>query len=182
MEFLKQTIPGVYEIRPRVLTDSRGAFVKTFHGDKFMEAGLEMRFLEEYYSVSRRGVLRGLHFQTPPQDHAKLVYCVSGSVMDAVVDLRVGSPTLGEYAMFELGGDMANMVYVPNGLAHGFYVTSHSAIVVYKTTSVYARAHDAGIRWDSAGIPWPDSHPIISERDRGLVKLREFESPFEFGG
>lgn len=173
-------IPGCFEILPAILKDERGFFVKTFHRDVFAEHGLTTQFAEEYYTGSHRGVLRGLHFQVPPMDHVKLVTCVAGTVLDAVVDLRIGSPWYGKHAVFELSSDKANMIYLPAGLAHGFYVLSASAVLMYKVTSVYSPAHDSGILWNSAGIPWPGTDPLISKRDGGFVRLDDFKSPFLF--
>ena len=173
-------MPGCFEIRPRVLADDRGHFVKVFHEDIFREHGLATAYAEEYYSVSRRGVLRGLHFQTPPREHTKLVYCALGSVTDAVVDLRRGSPTFGEHLIFSLDAKLATAILIPAGLAHGFLADSEEAIMVYKVTSVYAPEHDSGIAWNSAGIPWRIDHPIVSERDRRLTPLSRFETPFRF--
>ncbi len=138
-------IPGCFEITPQIFKDERGMFVKTFHKDVFKEHGLETGFVEEYYSFSCKGVLRGLHFQLPPKDHVKLVYCVSGEVLDAVVDLRVGSPTYGQFELFEVSAEKANMIYIPKGLAHGFYVESENAIMMYKVTTVYSPDHDTGL-------------------------------------
>lgn len=171
-------IPGCFEIRPKILRDDRGGFIKTFHTDAFAKQGLCTEWREEYYSVSKRGVLRGLHFQTPPHDHAKLVYCVDGAVLDAVVDLRKGSPTYGMHKTFELTAEGAGMLYIPGGLAHGFFVLSESATMMYKVSTVYAPEHDRGIRWDSAGIPWPVQAPILSPRDAVLPVLDDFDSPF----
>ena len=180
MEIITTRISGCYEIRPTVVRDERGTFVKTFHQDLFAGYGLATAFAEEYYSVSRFRVLRGLHFQVPPREHVKVVYCVKGRVLDAVVDLRRGSPTYGQYAAIEITGDAANMVYMTCGLAHGFYVLSEEAIVVYKVTSIHSPEHDTGIHWNSAGIPWPDRQPIVSLRDSGLVHFAEFQSPFRY--
>jgi dTDP-4-dehydrorhamnose 3,5-epimerase len=180
MRIQETIIPGCYEILPNILKDERGRFVKTFHQDIFTEHGLATRFAEEYYTYSRRGVLRGLHFQIPPRDHVKLVTCVSGAVLDAVVDLRVGSPAYGKHLTFELSAEKANMLYLPAGLAHGFYVQSADALLLYKVTSVYSPAHDAGLLWSSAGISWPDRSPIISVRDGGFPAFAEFKSPFVF--
>jgi dTDP-4-dehydrorhamnose 3,5-epimerase len=178
---VKQTnIPGCLELVLKPFKDERGTFVKTFRQDLFAEQGLTTLFAEEYYSISQHGVLRGLHFQSPPMDHIKVVYCISGAVLDAVLDLRKGSPTYGRYELFELNAEKANMLYIPAGLAHGFYVTSNHAVMLYKVTTVYSPQLDAGIRWDSAGIPWPDTHPIISARDRDLPLLADFASPFIF--
>jgi len=173
-------IPSCFEIIPEVFKDERGTFVKTFHEGVFKKNSLETNFAEEYYSFSCKGVLRGLHFQLPPVEHVKLVYCVSGKVLDAVVDLRVGSPTYGEFETFELSAEKANMIYIPKGLAHGFYVLSESAIMMYKVTTVYSPEHDTGILWNSVGIPWPDEKPIISKRDSEFIAFKDFKSPFVY--
>ena len=120
MEIVPTEIPGCYEVQPKVFKDKRGAFVKTFHAGDFHSYGLCADWTEQYYSRSKRGVLRGLHFQLPPHDHAKLVYCVAGSVLDVAFDLRIGSPTYGKAVMLELSAKKGNMIYLPKGLAHGF--------------------------------------------------------------
>lgn len=180
MKMNKTSIPGCYELFPVVFEDERGSFVKTFHKELFAEKGLETNYAEEYYSVSRKGVLRGLHFQTPPMEHVKLVYCVSGKIMDAVVDLRVGSPSYKKFETFDLNAETGNVLYVPSGLAHGFYVLSESAIVVYNVSTVYSPEHDAGILWGSTSIPWIDESPIVSKRDSEFVTLSDFKSPFVY--
>ncbi|HOP41027.1 MAG TPA: dTDP-4-dehydrorhamnose 3,5-epimerase [Geobacteraceae bacterium] len=182
MRIKETTIPGCREIFPCILRDQRGAFVKTFHDEVFHSNGLATDWREEYYSVSRHGVLRGLHFQLPPHDHEKLVYCTAGSVIDAVVDLRKGSPTYGRHLIVKLSADQGNMLYIPRGLAHGFYVTDESATMLYKVSSVYSPEYDSGILWNSAGIPWPDDNPDISTRDAGFSSLDRFLSPFTFEG
>jgi dTDP-4-dehydrorhamnose 3,5-epimerase len=180
---LKETgLPGCLELQPRVFEDARGRFVKVFNRELFAAHGLETSFAEEYYSSSLPGVLRGLHFQTPPHHHAKLVYCVAGRVMDVAVDLRVGSPTYGRHAVVELSMERGNAIYLPSGFAHGFYVPQGEATLVYNVTTGYAPESDAGIRWDSAGIEWPDATPVVSERDAGFPSLAEFDSPFRYGG
>ncbi|MFZ5484202.1 MAG: dTDP-4-dehydrorhamnose 3,5-epimerase [Pseudomonadota bacterium] len=171
-------LPGCVELRPRIHQDDRGRFVKVFQREAFLALGLAVDFAEEYYSVSRKGVIRGLHFQRPPMDHAKLVYCVAGQVQDAVVDLRAGSPTRGCHAWVELSAERGNMLYIPSGLAHGFCVLSESATLVYKVTSPHSPEHDAGIRWDSAGIPWAVDGPILSERDLRHPAFDDFLTPF----
>ena len=120
MQISETNIHGCYEITPSVFKDERGSFVKTFHQDIFSSHKLETKFAEEYYSVSDRNVLRGLHFQLPPQEHTKIAYCVQGQVIDAVVDLRVGSSTYGKFETFDLSAQKANLIYIPPGLAHGF--------------------------------------------------------------
>ena len=182
MQFnIKQTkISECVELWPKVIRDKRGLFVKTFHDDVFKKNGLETHFVEEYYSFSHKRVLRGLHFQLPPMDHVKLVYCVFGKVLDVVVDLRVGSPTYGDFETIELSAENANMVYIPKGLAHGFYVISESAIMMYKVTTVYSPEYDTGILWNSANIPWPDESPIISKRDSEFIAFKNFKSQFVY--
>jgi dTDP-4-dehydrorhamnose 3,5-epimerase len=175
-------IPGCREILPSIMGDHRGFFVKTFHEGIYRNYGLGTIWQEEYYSVSHRGVLRGLHFQLPPHDHEKLVYCTVGTVLDAVVDLRNGSPTFGRHLLLKLDAEQGNMLYIPRGLAHGFYVESGSATMMYKVSSVYAPEYDSGIHWNSAGIPWPDANPELSERDARFPGLADFSSPFKYEG
>lgn len=181
MERIATNLEGCWEIRPRLIADDRGTFVKTFHRATFEQWGLPTDFPEAFYSVSRRGVLRGLHFQLPPAAHAKLVTCVSGKILDAAVDLRQGSPTYGRHALLELSAEQANMLYVPVGLAHGFYALTDRATVLYNVTTMHAPALDTGIRWDSAGIPWPEPRPVVSARDAAFPSLSDFQSPFTWG-
>ena len=172
-------IPGCVLIRPRVFVDARGRLVKTFHADFFAELGLQTDFREEYYSVSHEGVLRGLHFQLPPHDHVKCVTCLQGSLFDVVVDLRTQSPTFKQHYTVTLDDADCALLYIPPGLAHGFYTLSESAIFLNRTTTVYDADTDTGIRWDSCGIDWPDTAPILSDKDREMIALDEFTSPFD---
>ncbi len=169
-----------YEIIPGIFHDERGRLIKSFHQNTFAAHKLHSQFVEQYYSTSRKKVLRGLHFQLPPHQHVKLVTCVFGQIVDAVVDLRVGSPTYGQFALFDLCADRGNMVYVPAGMAHGFYVVSESAVVVNNASTVYSAEHDCGIRWDSVGIPWEDENPVVSQKDSTLVPFPLFSSPFVY--
>jgi dTDP-4-dehydrorhamnose 3,5-epimerase len=180
MDFRNMLIPGCYEITPPAFKDRRGLFVKTFHEELFAARGLNTTFTEEFYSVSHQGVLRGLHFQLPPKDLIKLVYAVSGAAFDVLVDLRVGSPTYGRYDTCELSDEKANMVYVPSGVAHGFYARSSQVIMIYKVSAVHSPEYDSGIYWNSLDIPWPDRNPLLSERDGNLIPFVEFESPFRY--
>jgi dTDP-4-dehydrorhamnose 3,5-epimerase len=173
-------IPDCYELQPAILKDERGSFVKTFHENVFKNYQLETHFPEEYYSVSVKNVLRGLHFQRPPQEHTKLVYCVQGQVLDVVLDLRLGSPTYGQFATFEVSAEKANLIYISTGLAHGFYVTSEQAIMIYKVSTVYSPNEDAGILWNSLSIPWGSDNPILSKRDQSFVAFSEFQTPFTY--
>ncbi len=158
--------------------DARGSFTKVFHEGAFRELGLTTEFREEYFSVSKKNVLRGLHFQLPPADHEKLVWCMRGKVLDVVLDLRRASATYGTHQCFVLAGDSGEMLYIPRGMAHGFLTLSDEAVMMYKVTSVYAPDFDEGIRWDTAGIEWGISSPILSERDQEFGALEYFSSPF----
>ena len=162
-------LSGCFEILPKKFDDARGRFVKVFHVQTFTKLGLETNFAEEYYSVSHKNVIRGMHFQLPPMDHVKIVYCV---------DLRVGSPTYGQHVVFELCASKANSIYIPKGMAHGFFARSDEAIMVYKVSSVYSPEHDAGILWNSVGIPWPRMAPLLSARDKRFPSIENFNSPF----
>lgn len=161
-------------------TDERGDFVKAFQRDVYAAQGLDPAVAELYWSTSRRGVVRGLHFQTPPHAHAKTVTVVRGMIQDVVVDLRVGSPTFGQHVSLQLSEVDPAAVHIPVGCAHGFQVTSEEAIVAYLVGTEYAPEHDHGIRWDTAGIRWPVADPIVSARDAGFPALAELESPFGF--
>lgn len=181
MQISELEIPGCFEIFPRKMEDKRGIFIKTYHEDTFLNHGLKkIDFVEEYCSKSYQNVLRGLHFQTPPHDHVKMVYCVSGNILDVIVDLRIGSPTYGEFRIFDLSGENAKILVLDKGIAHGFYTHSKEAIVVYKVSSMYSQNHDKGIFWDSLNIPWPTKEPILSERDGSFPSFQNYESPFRY--
>ncbi len=180
MDITETHLPGCYLVQPKVFPDSRGQFVKLYSGDVFEKAGITTDFPELACSISRKGVLRGLHFQLPPADHAKMVYCADGKVIDAVVDLRVGSPTYGQGGMWELDSAKGTGLYIPRGFAHGFYVPVDKAVFVYKIETPWVPALDAGIAWDSAGLDWPDKNPVLSDKDRKLPRLAEFKSPFVY--
>ena len=178
MKKIETTIKGCFELQPNIFKDDRGRLVKTFHKDSFLTLDLATDFTEEYYSISKKGVLRGLHFQVPPQDHIKCVTCLSGKIFDVVVDLRKESPSYKQYFSIELDAEKGNMLYIPKGLAHGFYVLSDDAIFLNRTTTVYDPSCDTGIKWDSCGIKWPVSNPILSEKDQQMTPFDKFKSPF----
>jgi len=178
IEIAPGKLEGVRLLRPAARSDLRGRFVKILQEDVFSKHGIPTGFVEQYYSVSANNVLRGLHFQIPPHDHYKLATCIEGEVFDVVVDLRKGSRTYGQHDSFALDGARGDSVFVPSGCAHGFYVRSQTAIMLYNVSSLYAPSHDTGIRWDSAGIAWPCSSPLVSERDAGFAALADFDTPF----
>ena len=171
-------IDGCLELRCQEFRDIRGSFVKTFSQSNFAKLGLETNFVESFYTVSEARVLRGMHFQLPPADHAKLVYCISGEIMDVALDFRADSSTYGKSAVVALSEGSKNSLYLPRGLAHGFYVLSAPAVVMYHITSEHAPTLDAGIAWNSFGLDWPDQSPVLSQRDAGFLRFDEFVSPF----
>src|SRR5262245_15831249 len=179
MKLHQTSLAGLLKLEPFVAPDNRGSFIKTFQRAEFAAAGLETNFTDEYVTVSRPGVLRGMHFQVPPHAQTKLVSCVAGKVLDAVVDLRRKSPTFGQHEKFELSLSQPEILYVPAGFAHGFYVLEGPAVMLYKVSMPYAPTHDRGVRWDTIGVSWPLGRPLISQRDREFPVLAEFESPFD---
>jgi dTDP-4-dehydrorhamnose 3,5-epimerase len=172
------SIPGCFELVPKVFEDERGSFTKTFHQKFFKDCGLETQYTEEYFSRSKQDVIRGMHFQIPPEECVKIVYCIDGEVMDVVLDLRVGSPTYGKHEIFHLKDRLANIIYIPIGIAHGFYTKSKTATMIYKVSKPYSPACDSGVHWNSAKITWPTKTPIISKRDSEFSSLDNFQSPF----
>ncbi len=169
-------VEGCVELRAPVSQDRRGSFVKILHRPTFDALGLDLDVAEIFVSTSSTGVVRGLHFQRPPAEVAKLVCCLAGTVVDAVVDLREGSPTRHRHATVVLSAPRANAVFVPRGCAHGFLVTEGPAIVAYAQSGVFDAAADAGVLWSSAGVDWgvPDdllATALVSERDGALPTL-----------
>ena len=178
-QFIDTPIEGIKLITLAPIRDERGWFLKTFHAPTFAAAGLETNFPESFVSLSKRNVIRGMHFQTPPHDHAKIVRCVSGQVLDVALDIRKDSETYGQHATFKLDADNPQAVYMPSGIAHGFLTLSDEAVLEYQTSTVHHPASDSGIRWDSFGCAWPlAGAPIMSRRDQDFPTLADLESPF----
>ena len=175
----KTDINNCFIIELNEQKDSRGKFVKTYNTTAFSDAGISFSSAEEYYSVSNKNVLRGLHVQIPPHDHDKIVYCITGHIMDVVIDIRKDSSTYLKFLTIELSGDDKKMVFLPKGCAHGFYSYEDNTIVMYKVTSEYSPLHDKGILWDSFDIPWPSKEGlIISDRDLSFPAFSQFDNPF----
>lgn len=172
MKITETSLSGIFEIESKRFIDERGVFVKTFHDELFSDSGLDVDFKETFYSTSKRNVIRGMHFQTPPHDHSKLVYVCNGSILDVVVDIRKNSPTFGEFYKTYLSEENAKSLYISKGFAHGFLVISDSATVIYQTTTVYSPESDSGILWNSFGYDWEGvESPVLSERDKLHPKL-----------
>lgn len=180
MKFISSKISGVFEIISEPFSDNRGTFTKTFIKEIFIKHGITETFAEEYYSVSKENVLRGLHFQLPPSEHSKIVFATSGRAFDVLLDLRVGSPTYGKHEHFDLSPQKGNMLYIPVGLAHGFYALEENTTLVYKVSSEYSKISDTGILWNSVNINWPNKSPVLSDRDKSFATLSNFKSPFKF--
>tara|TARA_B110000503_G_scaffold140908_1_gene233025 strand:+ start:1629 stop:2183 length:555 start_codon:yes stop_codon:yes gene_type:complete len=184
MNFIKTEIPDVYIIEPSVFGDNRGYFLESFNLEKFEENIHPIKFLQDNESKSSKGVLRGLHFQKPPYNQAKLVRCIEGRVLDVVLDIRKGSPTYGKHLTIELSGENKKQLFVPRGFAHGFLVLSESAVFAYKVDNGYAPAFDAGIRYDDKdlNIDWglPEQEIQLSLKDKDLPFFKDFASPFKF--
>lgn len=177
-EFIDTPIEGCMEIMPRLFEDDRGRFVKLFHHDSFARQGLNTVYEEQYYSVSSQRVLRGLHFQIPPNAHVKLVSCLTGAILDIVVDLRKGSRAYGQVHSLELSAKKGNMLYVPEGLAHGFYVLTDNCLFLSMNSKKYSSDCDSALRWNSIDFSWPDADPVISDKDKFAIPFNSFISPF----
>lgn len=178
---LETSIDGLVALEPVVHGDERGFFVETFREDALASLGIRDRWVQDNHARSQRGVLRGLHFSVEP-GQAKLVRCARGRVLDVAVDIRRGSPTFGRWEAVELEGRSGRQVYVPVGFAHGYYVLSEVADVVYKCSAYYDAAKERGIAFDdpAIGIAWPDGERIVSERDRAQPRLSAIEDQIPF--
>lgn len=176
--FEKTGLDGLLLARPRLFADARGSFVKTFHEGFFREAGIAFTLREEFFSVSKQNVIRGMHFQTPPSAHNKLVYCVTGKILDVVLDIRTSSPTYGAFRSFELSAENRLLLYIPIGFAHGFRALTDDACMIYKTDALYDPSRDCGIRWDSFDFDWGAATPVVSERDAAFPAFADYPSPF----
>jgi dTDP-4-dehydrorhamnose 3,5-epimerase len=174
MKIQDTSLPGAFIIEPKVFGDARGYFLETYNQDRYREAGINLDFVQDNLSFSRQGTLRGLHFQNPyPQ--GKLVYVLEGEVFDVAVDIRVDSPTFGGWVGVTLSSENKRQFYVPPGFAHGFCVTSETALFAYKCTDRYAPECEGGILWcdEEIGIDWPVSEPLLSGKDKDSPRLRE---------
>ncbi len=169
-------IPGALLIEPDVFRDLRGEFFETYHQRRYEEAGIPGPFVQDNYSRSVRGTLRGLHFQEP-HAQGKLVMVVEGAVYDVVVDIRKGSPSFGQWYGAELSAENRRQLYIPPGCAHGFCVTSAGAAFLYKCTDFYSPKDERGIVWNdpALGIPWPIAAPILSAKDQAYRTLAEMD-------
>lgn len=181
MEFEKTNIEGVVLIKPNVFGDNRGYFYESYRADEFKSAGIDFNFVQDNQSMSKKGILRGLHFQAPPYDQGKLVRVIKGAVVDVVVDIRADSPTYGQSYAVELNEDNKYLLWVPPGFAHGFVTLKDDTIFSYKCTNYYNRDSEGAIRWNSPelNIDWGIDEPILSEKDQLADLFKDFSTPFK---
>lgn len=184
MRIIKTDIDGVVILEPRIFNDARGYFFESYSKKVFDELVCPVDFVQDNESCSSYGVIRGLHFQSPPFAQAKLVRCVKGTVLDVAVDIRKGSPTYGRHVAVELSDENHRQVFIPRGFAHGFAVLSDVAVFQYKCDNYYAPQADGGISIDdsSLGIDWriDPAKAILSEKDMRHPLLADFDSPFDY--
>ncbi len=176
MKFTKTSFPDVFLIEPDVFKDTRGFFMETYNQRKYAEAGIDQVFVQDNYSHSKYGILRGLHYQLK-NAQGKLVFVITGEIFDIVVDIRIGSPMFGQWFGAHLSAENRRQIFVPEGFAHGFIVLSESVDVIYKCTDFYTHGDEYGIFWadPTIGIDWPIKNPILSDKDSKNPKLREIQ-------
>ncbi|PRY09853.1 dTDP-4-dehydrorhamnose 3,5-epimerase [Pontibacter ummariensis] len=180
MEHKTFHIEGLVAFQPRVFKDDRGYFLETFSTKWFEPFGIKPVFVQDNQSASKRGVLRGLHFQKPPHAQAKLVRVTSGKALDVAVDIRKESPTFGQHVACILDSEKHNLFYIPEGFAHGFVALEDNTTFLYKCTNLYAPSAEGGILWNdpSLNIDWGVEEPLVSPKDEVLPLLKDFGSPF----
>jgi dTDP-4-dehydrorhamnose 3,5-epimerase len=168
MKFNNTEISDLYLIEYDLFNDQRGSFLKTYNKELFKKNNLCCSFEESFYSVSNKNVFRGMHFQTPPFDHVKLINVIRGSIIDIVLDIRKDSLTYGKYIQFDLSENDSKGLYIGTGLAHGFYSKDNNTIVQYHTSTVQDKDSESGIKWNSFGMKLNFENIIISDRDNNL--------------
>lgn len=179
-DFKKLEIPDVILVQPKIFEDERGFFVESYKESDFHKFGILDNFIQDNHSKSSKNVLRGLHYQLNPKAQSKLVRCTKGEIFDVAVDIRKNSATYGKWVGVKLSDKNMNMLYVPEGFAHGFAVLSEEAEVLYKTSNEYSYEHDTGIFWNDPeiGINWNIDNPIISEKDKKAPLLKDAKNNF----
>lgn len=175
MNFMPGGLPGLVVVEPRVFRDDRGFFLEPYHAPRYKAGGITVDFVQDNHSFSTHGVLRGLHFQKSP-GQAKLIRCARGRIWDVAVDIRPGSETFGKWWGLELDSESHRQLFIPVGFAHGFCVLSPEAEVMYKCSSIYDPATEAGIAWNDPqiGVQWPISEPVVSQRDIDAPTLAKY--------
>ena len=182
MQFTKTKIPDLLIIEPQVFADDRGYFFESYNIEKFNEAGINVEFVQDNESKSDKGVLRGLHFQNPPYEQGKLVRVIKGAVLDIAVDIRIGSPTFGEWEAVKLSGENKKQLWIPPGFAHGFVTLEDNTLFAYKCTNLYNKDSEGSILWNDADldIDWGIENPSLSGKDIKAPVFKALESKFNF--
>jgi dTDP-4-dehydrorhamnose 3,5-epimerase len=178
MHITELSIAGCFLIVPALRTDDRGHLEKTFDGKLFSEYGMNINIQESFHTISKKGVVRGMHFQLPPHDCAKYVSVSRGKICDIILDLRTESSTYGNHIEVEISSANRNIIHIPSGCAHGFLSLEDETCTRYLQTAGFSPSCDSGISFDSFGYKWPTPNPILSEKDRNLPALASFNSPF----
>lgn len=180
MKVSKTELEGVLLIQPEVFGDQRGYFLESFNLDRYREAGIEYNFVQDNLSKSKKGTIRGLHYQVGKMAQGKLCYVISGKALDVALDIRFGSPTFGKHISHVLNSQNKNQIWIPPGFAHGFSVLSDETIFVYKSTQLYSKEYEKAILFNDAKleINWQVKSPIVSEKDLNGKLLDEIEKDF----
>jgi dTDP-4-dehydrorhamnose 3,5-epimerase len=181
--FKKLSIPDIILITPEVFEDTRGTFAETYKKSSFEKMSIKTNFVQDNHSKSKKNVLRGLHYQLPPMEQAKLIMCIKGTVFDVAVDIRKSSPYYGKWVGYYLSEENKNMLFIPPGFAHGYLVTSEETVIIYKVSKEYSGEHERGILWKDPEIriDWPFTvEPILSKKDANLPNLKEAENTFRY--
>ena len=177
-EVIDTPLEGLKLLKTRIFEDNRGSFQKIFSAEEFCHLGLTTELQESYFSVNKKNVIRGMHFQIPPSDHIKIVYVITGAIKDVVIDIRKDSKTYGDVYSVELTANNGKFIYIPKGFAHGFLSLKDNTVVHYLQTSCYNTDLDCGINYNSIGYDWNIENPIISQRDLMHSNFADFKSPF----
>jgi len=181
-EFKKLSIPDVILITPNVIKDKRGFFMEAYKKSEFEKGEIEIDFIQDNQSSSGKEVLRGLHYQIPPMEQAKLVRCIRGKIFDVAVDIRESSPYYGKWVGEYLSEENKKMLFIPPGFAHGFLTLGEKTEIIYKVSEEYSKDHERGILWNdpSINVKWPiKGNPILSEKDKRLPFLKKTEGNFQ---
>jgi dTDP-4-dehydrorhamnose 3,5-epimerase len=178
MKVVKNILNDCLLLDPGSFIDSRGSFTKFFSQAVFNELNLSLDIQEQFYTFSKKDVIRGMHFQTPPFDHNKLVTCIKGKVLDVVLDLRKESSNYGKVESCVLDSTNESLIYIPKGFAHGFLSLEDDSCLMYSITTRYEPDNDVGILWNSIGFDWPCDKPIISKRDLENIAFKDYSTPF----
>jgi dTDP-4-dehydrorhamnose 3,5-epimerase len=180
LEVIKTELEGLSIIRPKVFGDERGYFFESYNQDSYRNAGIDYIFLQDNISKSKKGTIRGLHYQVGNKAQGKLCKVIYGKVLDVAVDIRFGSPTFGKYFSSELSEENHTQLWIPPGFAHGFSVLSEEAIFSYKCTELYSKEHERAILFNdpSLNINWKVDNPIISEKDLKAALLKDIQKDF----